>query len=53
MGHRDQKHTENVLWGRGRETSAFEMVLAPFPKVTPNINPQDNARHTLQTNGEH
>ena len=21
-------------WGRGRETSAFEMVLAPFPKIT-------------------
>ena len=53
MGHRDQKHTENVPGEGGGKLRRPPMVLAPFPKITPDINPQDNAGHTPQTNGEH
>jgi len=33
MGHGKPETHENRLWGRGRETSAFEMVLSPFPRL--------------------
>jgi hypothetical protein len=36
----NQEHTESIPGGRGRETSAFEMVLAPFPKITSDILPR-------------
>ena len=32
-----QKHTGSTPRGRGRKTRAFEMVLAPFPKITSDI----------------
>ena len=33
MGQRKLETHGNILRGRGRETSAFEMVLSPLPRV--------------------